>query len=62
MNAKGYYQFMKMSKKQCQKLKADMPDEPNLLKAIDEYNFWKYAWPKQQSSKKHRGGTLKQGG
>lgn len=41
-NPEGYISFMRVAKDQCESLKADGAPWPDLLKAIDEYNYWHF--------------------
>ncbi len=41
-NAERYYDFMGVTKRQCEALRGDQVIGPNLLKALDEYNYCRF--------------------
>lgn len=41
-NAAGYRRFMEIAHSQCSHLQTSLPDNANLLKLLDEYNYCKY--------------------
>lgn len=41
-NSKKYFQFMKITRDQCIKLKDKIEEGQNILKLLDEYNYCKY--------------------
>lgn len=45
----GYFQFMMLAKQQLKGLPADLIPDLSLVKAFDEYNYYKFSTPKRNS-------------